>query len=71
MRTLDLVFLPLLAFFLNRLVSRLLLPVTAAGGAALANADADPGAVGRPGSGRAIRSRKVPHALRVEVRRNP
>lgn len=56
--------------FLNRGVPRLLLPVAAAGGAALPDADADPGAMGRPGSGGTIRSCKVPHALRLEVRQS-
>lgn len=56
--------------FFNRVVPRLLLPVAAAGGAALSDADADPGAMGGPGSGRTIRSCKVPHTLCLEVRQN-
>lgn len=54
--------------FFNRIVSRLLLSVTAAGSAALSDADADSGAMGRLGAGREIHSCKIPYALCVEVR---
>lgn len=47
---------------------RLLLPVAAARGPALADPDADPGAMGGPGAGGAIRPRQVPHAGCLEVR---
>lgn len=61
-------FFPPHCVFFNRIVSRLLLSVTAAGSAALSDADADSGAMGRLGAGREIHPCKIPYALCVEVR---
>lgn len=55
-------------FFFNCTVSRLLLSVTAAGGAPLSDSDADQRAMGRPGAGGEICACKIPHAQCVEVR---
>lgn len=53
--------------FFNRIVSRLLLSVTATRGAPLSDTDADQRALGRPGARREICARKIPHAHCLEV----
>lgn len=54
--------------FLNPVLSRLILPVSSAGGAPLPDPHAGPRALGRPGASGALHACQVPHTGRLEVR---